>query len=299
MGESKPLYICIWTQHPSMIPCPQPTFQAQNALRNMAKEAADPDKELHDELLAEEDEKQSKKNARKGAGRGKGRGKGRGGKGKNGGKGRGKKQPKDGNDDAPGSETFDVDEPEHEKKDEHTASATVDELRGEDEMGESRDPKPEVLDRPSPPKRKKSKIVERKLKRLKMLSPSSSGKKANQNPAHPREVNAVPEDAVEGDLQNRTHKGRRGAKKRKSKAVSEKLVQDIPEVEPPANFEHDKEHEGGNGKPAGEDPENEETNLDDSEEKQKEEEKVNAIKERIHILLNQNAAITQESGYGL
>lgn len=293
MGKSKPLHACIWKQNPSMIPCPQPTFQAQNALRNMAKEAADPDKDLHDELLAEEDERLCKKNARKGGGRGKGRGKGRGGKGRGGkgGKGRGKKQPKDdGIDDetaphttatAPGSDAHmeTLDEPEQEKEDERT-SATVDELRGEDE------PTPEVQDRPTPPKRKKSKMVERKLKRLKMLSPSSSGKKAKQNPtlnAEPSEVNTVPEEAVDGDVQNITRKRRKGSKKHKSKATSEKPVQEIPEGEPPADLEDENLDQDGNGKPPGEDPEkHEEAKEDDSDKKREEEEKLNAKKERIH-----------------
>eukprot|EP00435_Cladocopium_sp_Y103_P028704 s1914_g7.t1 len=297
--------------------------EAQNAIRNMAKEAADPDKGLHDELLAEEDERQSKKTARKGGGRGKGRGKGRGGKGR-GGKGRGGKGVKgrggkghqDGKNDetaphttatAPGSdapmETLDVDEPEQEG--EHTASATVDEPMGEAEMGESHEPTREVLDHPNPPKRKKSKIVERKLKRLKLLSPSSSGKKAKQNPdatpnADPSEVNAVPEEAAEGDVQDKPHKRRRKAnvKKSKSKAVSERPVQEIPEPQLSVNVEDDKQHEDGNGKPDGDIPEEEpevtKPDHEDSEEKRKEEEKGPKLLSWPGCCCDSNGAISDE-----
>ena len=62
-----------------------PALEAQAAIRNMAKEAADApdqDKALREELEAEEAEKQMKKAKAKGRGKGKGKGKGKGGRGR-------------------------------------------------------------------------------------------------------------------------------------------------------------------------------------------------------------------------
>ena len=178
-----------------------PALEAQAAIRNMAKEAADApdqDKALREELEAEEAEKQMKKAKAKGRGKGKGKGKGKGGRGR--GRGRGKKDdPEEQMPEVEVATTHDVDEVEVTKA---TDSPPVVEM---EPPNDSLTPKSTGH---KPIKRKRS-----KLRRLKALSPSSSAKKAAKCHAEPV---AVPEsqqdyqwggtetdgDAWDGDWEN-------------------------------------------------------------------------------------------------
>ena len=203
-----------------------PALEAQAAIRNMAKEAADApdqDKALREELEAEEAEKQMKKAKAKGRGKGKGKGKGKGGRGR--GRGRGKKDdPEEQMPEVEVATTHDVDEVEVTKA---TDSPPVVEM---EPPNDSLTPKSTGH---KPIKRKRS-----KLRRLKALSPSSSAKKAAKCHAEPV---AVPEsqqdyqwggtetdgDAWDGDWENwecpdahvsgEWEKNNKGSKKRKGK----------------------------------------------------------------------------------
>ena len=152
-----------------------PALEAQAAIRNMAKEAGDApdqDKELREELEAEEAEKQFKKNKAvkgRGKGKGKGRGKGRGGRGK-------KARP----DEEMPATTHDAEEKcEVGLADQVTDSPPVMEMEPPNDSLT-----PESTGH-KPIKRRRS-----KLRRLKALSPSSSAKKAAKCRTEPV---AVPE----------------------------------------------------------------------------------------------------------
>ena len=163
-----------------------PTLQAQAALRTMQKESAEcPDRAMQDELEAEENEKNGKRDKRlKGRGRGRG---GRGGRGRSG-KGRGK---------GCAPEVKDDEKKDNEKKDDETK---------DDEMPASHSGDAEIATPPScAVEEKKKPLIEpshkfppddaevtespvkkprlgrrnsrQKLQRLRVLSPSSSGKK--------------------------------------------------------------------------------------------------------------------------
>ena len=163
-----------------------PTLQAQAALRTMQKESAEcPDRAMQDVLVAEENEKNGKRDKRA-KGRGRGRG-GRGGRGRSG-KGRGK---------GCAPEVKDDEKKDNEKKDDETK---------DDEMPASHSGDAEIATPPScAVEEKKKPLIEpshkfppddaevtespvkkprlgrrnsrKKLQRLRVLSPSSSGKK--------------------------------------------------------------------------------------------------------------------------
>lgn len=154
----------------------------------MQKEAEDPDKAMHEELLQEENEKKAKKDQNKARAKGKGKGKGRG-------RGRGK-----------GAKRQEVEQKEHVKKDDHEPVEPPDiedsQLEGPGLMAMA----PEDPSEPPSTGKKKRKIGRKnskigrknsKLARLRVMSPSSSAKKQKVAAEMPPPLQPVKVEVVE------------------------------------------------------------------------------------------------------
>ena len=225
--------------------------EAQAILRQMIREAEDPDKDLREELQGEEDEKHKKMRSKgRGRGRGGGKGKGRsrgGGKGRSRGRGAGGKKVVDQNDqndaveekDEPAPPAGEGDAAEtpgvEEEKDEPAPPAGEDDasqLAGE---GRKR-PQPRLVRKHSRP-----------LKRLKALSPSSSCKKRKRQPKNDDEPAPKNEATADSDVevvaipttqQTRSKKRKTGKNNTKKKSMNESKEEeqeavDLDKTSPP------------------------------------------------------------------
>eukprot|EP00435_Cladocopium_sp_Y103_P033819 s2483_g8.t1 len=194
-------------------------MKAQAALRTMQKESAEcPDRAMQEELEAEENEKNCKRDKLA-----KGRGRGRGGRGRGRSrKGRGKGLTTEDNDDnkndgAHASHTGDAEIPppqpaveEEEMEKEPMVEPSQDVPPNDVEVAESPVKKPRLCRRTS----------RKKLQRLKVLSPSSSGKKTKKRKQYDEvaqdsaEVTEAPgqEDEVGWDFREENEPGETGAK---------------------------------------------------------------------------------------
>ena len=195
------------------------SLKAQAALRTMQKEAND--RELLEELQGEEDERIAKKR-NKGKGRGRGKGRGKGARGKGGRKGRGKEQ------DGPPPDTAKA----AESTTENPPTENVD-----DQTGCSHAPTIDVdaaevptQQRSSRLRRKKSRLAGEtsKLKRLKVMPPSSSAKKSRSRQGDPGDADdkavGPGEQSVPGELVGLNHEPLEKPKRKKRKSKSKSCL---------------------------------------------------------------------------
>ena len=210
------------------------SLKAQAALRTMQKEADD--RELLEELQGEEDERIAKKR-NKGKGRGRGKGRGKGARGKGGRKGREKVQ------DGPPADTAKATEnPPTENVDDQTGCShepTIDVDAAEDDVP--------TQQRSSRLRRKRSRLAGEtsKLKRLKVMSPSSSAKKSRSRQGDPGDADdkavGPGEQSVPGELVGLNHdellekpkRKKRKSKSRLGKPCKTDKPQDTEEVQDP------------------------------------------------------------------